>query len=156
MRRKRDQQPQLAQQPYAASYAQQPYPQPYAPAYAVATAEAAAPARRHRGLIGDLFRGAFLGDFAVDLGLAGAIVQIVCGFMPVIGDLCALRDCLADFLRRDWIGLGLNILALIPIAGGFPKTIEVLRTLSHLGHMGHIAHRRTHENDGQHPAPRHA
>jgi len=147
MRRQRDQQPQPKQQLHA---------QPYAPAYALASAEAIAPVRHHRSLIGDLFRGAFLGDFAVDLGLAGAIVQIVCGFMPVIGDLCALRDCLADFLRRDWIGLGLNILALIPIAGGFPKTIEVLRTLSHLGHMGHIAHRRTQQWDDQNQAPRHA
>ena len=110
----------------------QPAAAPYAQAYAAPVA-AVAPPQRHRSVLGDMFRGAFLGDFATDLGIPGAIVQIIFGFTPGIGDICAIRDTIADALRRDWIGLGLNILALVPVAGGFPKAIEVIRTLSHLG-----------------------
>ena len=138
------------------SYAQ-PHAAPHAQAYAMQgqPVAAVAPQRRRRSVVGDIMRGAFLGDFANDLGIAGAIVQIIFGFTPGIGDICAIRDSLADALRRDWIGLGLNILALVPIAGGFPKTIEVLRTLTHLGHIGHVAHRRAHERDAYaHPQPR--
>jgi hypothetical protein len=127
----------------------QSYAQPAVIHHAQAPATPAAvpaPTRRHRSVIGDIFRGAFLGDFATDLGIAGAIVQIIFGFTPGLGDICAIRDSIADLIRRDWLGLGLNILALIPIAGGFPKTIEVIRTLMHMGHIGHIAHRRAHEN----------
>lgn len=134
-------QPQSYAQPYVA-----PQAAPHAQVH-VAPAAAAPPKPRHRSIFGDMVRGAFLGDFAIDLGIAGAIVQIIFGFTPGLGDICALRDSFADLLRRDWLGLGLNILALVPVAGGFPKTIEVLRTLSHLGHVGHVAHRRAQERD---------
>lgn len=127
---------------------------PHAQAYAAPVA-VPAPPRRRRSVMSDIMRGAFLGDFADDLGIAGATVQIIFGFTPGIGDICAIRDTIADAIRRDWVGLGLNILAMVPIAGGFPKAVEVIRTLSHLGHVGHIAHRRAHERDDYyHPQQR--
>ncbi len=158
MQHRRDPQPQppvwpLQPQSYAA-----PAIAPYAPAHPAsahhAPAAAHAPKRHKRSVFGDIMRGAFLGDFANDLGIAGAVIQIIFGFTPGVGDICAIRDSIADLLRRDWLGLGLNILALVPVAGGFPKTVEVIRTLTHLGHVGHIAHRRAHENDAyNHPQP---
>lgn len=147
-RRDHEQQPPIwpvQPQSYAQHYVA-PQAAPHAQVH-VAPVAAVAPPRRRRSVVGDIMRGAFLGDFANDLGIAGATVQIIFGFTPGIGDICAIRDTIADALRRDWIGLGLNILALVPIAGGFPKAIEVIRTLTHLGHIGHVAHRRAHERD---------
>jgi len=153
MQQRRDHNPQLPVWPVQPQSYAQPIAAPHAQAYAAPVA--AAPTRRHHSVFGDIFRGAFLGDFAVDLGIAGAVVQIIFGFTPVIGDICAIRDSIADLIRRDWMGLGLNILALVPIAGGFPKTVEVIRTLTHLGHVGHIAHRRAHENQAYYPPQQH-
>lgn len=122
---------------------QQPQPQrsvsysPYPYTHAQGQAYAVAPAPKHHSLLGDMFRGTFLGDYATDLGIPGSVMQIICGFLPGINDLCALRDITADLGRRDWVGVGLNCLALIPVAGGFPKTVEVIRTLSHVGHAIH-------------------
>src|SRR5690242_9188117 len=53
-----------------------------------------APARRRRSLFGELYRGAVLGDFALDKGLLGVLTQIVVGYLPIAGTLGALRDAL--------------------------------------------------------------
>lgn len=82
---------------------------------------------RRSSLVQDVVRGAFLGDYAPELGLPGALTQVALSFVPVIGTLCALRDARADQLRRDRPGVILNLLATFPLLGGLAKTAEVLR-----------------------------
>ncbi|GEM_PF-1353832 len=137
------QQMQPPQHPQSMPYAQPHAYYPYASVPAQGQTYASVPAPRRHSFISDVFRGAFLGDYATDLGIPGAVTQIICGFLPAIGDLCAMRDITADLGRRDWVGVGLNCLALIPVAGGFPKTIEVIRSLSH---VGHVIHKRRHDS----------
>jgi hypothetical protein len=83
---------------------------------------------RHH-LIPDILRGAFLGDFAQELGLAGGITQILLGFTPVLGTLLAIRDYLACRRKGDRLGSFLNALTLIPVLGGFSKSAEVIEKL---------------------------
>ena len=92
-----------------------------------------------RSLIGDVAAGLFLGDFANELGLAGAVTQVAISFVPLIGSMCAVRDLIADLRRRDRLGALLNFLALTPILGGFSKTFEVIRSTAHVGHAVHIS-----------------
>jgi hypothetical protein len=96
-------------------------------------------APRRRSLIGDVSAGLFLGDFASELGLAGAVTQISISFVPLIGSICALRDLVADLRRHDPFGAVLNFLALTPVLGGFSKTFEVIRSTAHVGHAVHIS-----------------
>jgi hypothetical protein len=102
--------------------------------------------RRRRSLVGDVWAGAMRGDFARDLGVAGALTQIVIGFLPVFGTLAALRDMLADLKYNDRAGCLFNALALVPIFGGFSKTMDVLRALHHAGHAVHVTHRAWHHD----------
>ncbi len=81
----------------------------------------------------DIYRGAVLGDFARELGLAGIVTQIVFGFLPLIGTLCAVRDAWADWRYRDYVGFGLNVLAVFPILGGLPKVVDRLRSVRRVG-----------------------
>lgn len=83
--------------------------------------------------IDDLFNGAVLGDYAERLGLTGHVTMAVLGFVPVIGTFCAIRDFFADRRKKDGLGMFLNLLALIPFLGGFPKTALVLHTIRHAG-----------------------
>ena len=98
--------------------------------------------RRRIPFLRDVFNGAIRGDFAAEIGLAGALTQAALGFVPVVGTLCALRDVLADLRYRDRMGCLLNALALVPFLGGFPKTAEVIRVIHHAGHVVHVSHRR--------------
>jgi hypothetical protein len=97
----------------------------------------AAPYRR--SILSDVAAGALLGDFAQDLGVPGALTQIVLSFIPVVGTVCALRDLVANMRRRDRIGIVLNFFALAPVIGGVSKTLEVLRALAHVGHAYRIS-----------------
>ncbi len=137
--------PQPAPQwPTAPVTSTEPLPAHLAPAIApAAVAErptVAARSRRRRSLIGDVSAGLFLGDFAVDLGLPGAVTQIAISFVPLIGSTCAVRDLVADLRRHDHLGAALNFLALAPILGGFSKTFEVIRSTAHVGHAVHVSH----------------
>ena len=106
------------------------------------------PARR-RSFVGDVSAGLFIGDFAHDLGLPGAVTQIAVSFVPLIGSICAVRDLTADLRRHDHIGAALNALALTPILGGFSKTFEVIRSTAHVGHAVHSArHQAQRRRDG--------
>lgn len=99
---------------------------------------------RHRqrpGLIGDVLNGAVRGDFAPELGLAGALTQVVLGFVPVVGTMAALRDFFADWRHHDRLGTLLNALAVIPLAGGFAKTADVLHNLHHVNQVWRALHR---------------
>ncbi len=78
----------------------------------------------------DVWNGAVLGDFAPRLGVAGAVTQAAISYIPVVGSVCAVRDVFGSHGRRDYLGLFLNLLAIIPILGGFPKTAEVIHTLA--------------------------
>lgn len=95
------------------------------------------PPRRRIPFARDVFNGAVRGDFAREMGTAGAITQIILGFVPGVGTVCAIRDCIADHRKRDRLGFWLNVLALAPFLGGFPKTAEVLRAVHHVGHAIH-------------------
>ncbi len=88
----------------------------------------------------DIFRGALLGDWAHDLRVPGAVTQAIMGFIPAVGDLCAVRDGIHDLIHRDALGVALNVLALVPVFGGIPKTIEVIRSTRHI----HQAYVRSH------------
>lgn len=106
----------------------------HAPSQTTAVATAEAPVREHfrPWLPADVFRGAFLGDYA-RLGTAGYVTQAAVGFVPFVGTLCAVRDLTADLRQRDRIGASLNVLSLIPFLGGFPKTARVIRSVRDTG-----------------------
>jgi hypothetical protein len=92
--------------------------------------------QRRRGIGGffrDIFRGALLGDFALDLGLAGAITQVALAYTPVVGDICAIRDMVGDFYHRDRLGFLLSAIALIPVLGGIAKTVDVIHNTHRVG-----------------------
>ncbi len=108
----------------------------------------ATPARRRIPLVRDVFNGAVRGDYAPQLGVPGTATQIALAFVPGIGTLCALRDALANWRRRDRIGVTLNLLALVPVAGGFPKTAAVLRAAQHVGRAVHITRQRGRQEPG--------
>lgn len=95
---------------------------------------------RRRSVLGDMTAGLLLGDFANDLGLPGAVTQVVISFVPLLGTTCAVRDLVADLRHHDRVGAALNFLALTPVLGGFSKTFEVIRSTAHIGHVMHISH----------------
>ena len=94
-----------------------------------------APAPKPASFWADLGNGLVLGDFAREKRLGGATVQVICSFTPGVGTLCALRDATADARYRDGLGVCLNLLALVPIFGGFPKTLHVILELWHARHV---------------------
>lgn len=99
------------------------------------------PATRHRrSLIVDVYNGAVHGDFAPELGFAGITTQVICGFIPVIGTLCALRDFNACRRYHDGLGMVLNGFSLIPFFGGLPKLAEVARGARHYAEGLHAVH----------------
>jgi hypothetical protein len=87
----------------------------------------------HRGIVDDVWRGAVLGDFAPRLGLAGAATQAALGYVPLVGEVCAVRDGIADWRQHDRLGVALNVLALVPVFGGFAKTLDVLHSTHRIG-----------------------
>ena len=93
--------------------------------------------RRRRGGIvrffRDILRGALLGDFALDLGLAGAVTQVALAYTPLVGDICAVRDMIGDLYHKDRIGFLLSALALVPVLGGVAKTIDVIHNTHRVG-----------------------
>ena len=92
---------------------------------------------RRRGIVGfftDIVRGALLGDFALDLGIAGAITQVALAYTPIVGDICSIRDMVGDLYHRDKLGFLLSMLALVPILGGIAKTIDVIHNTRRVGH----------------------
>ncbi|HEX6123212.1 MAG TPA: hypothetical protein VFY89_08625, partial [Ktedonobacterales bacterium] len=93
--------------------------------------------------------GAVRGDFARDLGLAGALTQVALGYCPGLGTCCATRDLLASLRHRDGLGALLNGLALVPLFGGFSKTVAVLH---HAHQLGRAATRSAHAPQGGHRA----
>ena len=74
--------------------------------------------RRRRSVLGDVTAGLLLGDFAEELGMPGAVTQVVISFVPVLGSTCAIRDLVADLRHKDHVGATLNFLALTPVLGG--------------------------------------
>jgi len=110
------------------------------------------PPRRRRSLLGELYRGAVLGDFALDKGLLGVLTQIVVGYLPIAGTIGALRDAAADWRARDAFGVTVNLLAAFPVLGGFPKTLEVLHSV----HQAHRVHRALAGPDAAHRRPKRA
>jgi len=91
--------------------------------------------------IGDIYSGAVRGDFATNLRAPGIATQLLFGFVPLIGQLCALRDFVANRRRGDRIGMTLNVLGLVPFLGGFPKTAAIIHGIHHVGRAIHQTHR---------------
>lgn len=110
-----------------------------APVLAGAEVEGTAPVT---SFVFDIFRGALLGDWDHNLRVPGAMTQAICGFIPVVGDICAVRDGIHDLVHKDTLGVALNVLALIPVFGGIPKTIEVIRSTRHIQQAYTRSHRK--------------
>jgi hypothetical protein len=91
-----------------------------------------APDQERTSVVSDVFKGALLGDFSKRLGPAGALTQIVIGYLPVAGTITAARDLLADVAAGDGLGVFLNLIAMFPVLGGIAKTAEVLHHLRRL------------------------
>lgn len=87
------------------------------------------PPLRKYSVVRDLYWGTVLGDFAPAIGIPGALIQAVLGYVPVLGTITALRDATAGFWRHDDVGIVLNCLALFPVLGGLAKTADVLHGL---------------------------
>jgi hypothetical protein len=104
-------------------------------AYAYSQPHYVVPAPRRVGFWRDVYNGAVLGDFAREKRLGGALTQIIFGFTPGVGTICAARDCIADLRYRDALGFILNLLALIPVFGGVSKTLDVILGLWHAHHV---------------------
>ena len=102
---------------------------------------------RRRSFFGDIFAGAFYGDFARDLRIPGAMTQIILAFIPLIGTICAIRDLIADLRHHDRTGAFLNVLALAPILGGFSKTLEVVRGFAHVSHAIRVTQHQRDQRD---------
>jgi hypothetical protein len=85
-------------------------------------------------LLPDIWNGAVLGDYAPRLGVAGAVTQALIFYLPGVGTLCAVRDYFASRHRHDTLGAILNLLAVFPVLGGFPKTAEVIHNFTSLHH----------------------
>lgn len=59
--------------------------------------------------------------------LIGAIMS---GFVPIVGDA---RDLIGSALNTDWVGFGLNILAVIPVVGDGARAVsKVVRAIAKL------------------------
>ncbi|HEY7832751.1 MAG TPA: hypothetical protein VIG30_04195 [Ktedonobacterales bacterium] len=97
-------------------------------------------AAHHTSVAVDFYNGAVRGDFAPELGLAGITAQVVFGFVPVIGTLCALRDLIACRRYHDGLGMVLNGFSLIPFLGGLPKVAEVARSVRLYAEGLHAVH----------------
>ncbi|HEX6800619.1 MAG TPA: hypothetical protein VF116_23100 [Ktedonobacterales bacterium] len=115
---------------YAANYPVRPGQRPY---------------ERRPGPVRDVWNGAMRGDFARNLGFFGGLTQIIIGFLPLFGTLAALRDLVADLKYHDHLGCAFNTLALVPVFGGFSKTMDVIRVVHHAGHVVHVTQRRKHQ-----------
>ena len=89
-------------------------------------------------LFRDIAHGALLGDAGPRLRFPGALTQIVLGYVPIVGTLCALRDFVACHRSGRTLAAGLNFLALLPVFGGLPKTVEVIGNLVTTGHTGKL------------------
>jgi hypothetical protein len=107
------------------------------------------PTTQRYSFIGDIYAGAVRGDYADNLRAPGITVQLICGFLPGIGTLCALRDFFADRRRGDRLGMALNALGLVPFLGGFPKTAAVIHSIHHVGRAIHQTHRSTTQSQPQ-------
>lgn len=91
-------------------------------------------------LLPDVWNGAILGDYASRLGLAGAVTQALVFYLPGIGTVCAIRDYFACRSKHDTLGAALNLLAVIPVLGGFPKTAEVIHNFVSFNHALKATH----------------
>lgn len=97
----------------------------------------------HSSWLTDVVRGAVLGDFATEVHLPGAVTHAALGFVPGIGTVLAIRDLVACWLDADWLGMVLNLLAVMPVIGGVPKTVDVLHGVHRVHrHMRRSARRR--------------
>jgi hypothetical protein len=86
-----------------------------------------APAQPPRHSVGeDIANGLLRGDFAPHLGPAGAMTQIVVGFVPGIGSVAACRDLVADIGQRRPFSAMLNVISIVPGVGGFSKMAQVM------------------------------
>ena len=106
------------------------------------------PAGRRYSLWRDIYWGAVWGDFSPSIGIPGAVVQALIGYVPVLGTITALRDAVADVRQHDHAGLILNLLAAFPVLGGLAKTADVLHELRRL-HRVYASHQDSQQDSQQ-------
>jgi hypothetical protein len=89
---------------------------------------------RRLSLWEDIYCGAVRGDFADGyMGVAGRVTQALVAFVPIIGQVCAARDFIADRRQKDYFGAFVNVLIFFgPFIGGFAKVILVFRSIRHV------------------------
>ena len=93
---------------------------------------AVTPRRPKYTLAEDIYCGAVRGDFDDNLGVAGYVTQAALGFVLVIGQVCAVRDFMADRRKGDTVGAILNIFVFFPFIGGLSKVALALRSIRRL------------------------
>lgn len=72
---------------------------------------------------------AVLGDFSDESNLLGITLSVILGFVPVVGQICDIRDLIADVYllfddgpeTSEWVDLGFSVAAVIPGVGDFLK-----------------------------------
>jgi hypothetical protein len=87
----------------------------------------------------DIIEGTIHGDFATEMGGAGRLAQLVCGFIPGISTVCAVRDAIADYQQKDKVGTVLNLMAMLPLIGGVSKIAAVVRAARRMGRAARAA-----------------
>ncbi|MBA3826444.1 MAG: hypothetical protein H0X24_21395 [Ktedonobacterales bacterium] len=80
----------------------------------------------------DIYGGAVRGDFDEHLGMAGYITQAALAFVPIVGQVCAARDFIADRRKGDTVGAILNLFVFFPFLGGLSKVALALRGIRRL------------------------
>lgn len=72
---------------------------------------------------------AVLGDFSDKSNLLGITLSVLLGFVPIVGQVCDVRDLIADIYNlfddgpetSEWVALGFTIVGFIPGLGDFCK-----------------------------------
>ncbi|MBO5373342.1 MAG: hypothetical protein J6A75_11605 [Lachnospiraceae bacterium] len=87
-----------------------------------------------------------LGDFYDgDANLAGITGSVILGFIPIVGQICDIRDLIASVYNliddgpetKEWVALGFNLVAVIPGIGDLLKHADELGPI--LKHADNIA-----------------
>lgn len=88
-------------------------------------------------LLGDFYEG--------DANLAGITGSVILGFIPIVGQICDIRDLAASIYNliddgpetKEWVALGFNLVAVIPGIGDLLKHADELGPI--LKHADNIA-----------------
>lgn len=82
----------------------------------------------------DALEQALLGDFSDENNMFGITLCVLLGFVPIVGQICDVRDLIADIYNlfddgpqtAEWVALGFTVLSLIPGIGDLLKHSDEL------------------------------